>query len=188
DPVEEALHTLQRLGPGGLHTDAGERACTVLYRTMLGLGIPMCRQLGLDDQQLANALHPRFVRFVVGDVHTLAATRATFGAWMRRVCWNALLNELRDERSHASRLRPLDASLPARTMRPTDPIAEGDWRSLVQSLESPDVELARLDAECVAARLRALPARDAVITEMKVFGYTADEIARVLNIAAAAVN
>ena len=58
-------------------------------RTLLGKLSAICKKMGLDEEEVADAVHPKMLQFVTRDVCRIGATRADLEAWMIVVCTNA---------------------------------------------------------------------------------------------------
>ena len=68
DDVERALAILRATPYGPDATEEQEWACRLLYRTLLGRLSGICRRLGLDDEEVANVVHPELHQFFTRDV------------------------------------------------------------------------------------------------------------------------
>lgn len=109
DGVEQALAILRASPGGGSPPEEYERACSVLYRALLARLSALCRKYGLDDQEAADVLHPKFVQFVARDVHRVKPTRRDVEQWMAVVCRNAVFKLLVARKKRLARFVELDA-------------------------------------------------------------------------------
>jgi hypothetical protein len=105
DGVERALAVLRAHPYGPDASPEQERACRVLYRALLGRLHAVCRRVGLDDEEVANVLHPKLHQFFTRDVARIGPTRADLERWMITVCANAARTALAARIRHTARDR-----------------------------------------------------------------------------------
>ena len=105
DDVERALAVLRATPYGPDATEEQEWACRLLYRTLLGRLSGICRRLGLDDEEVANVVHPELHQFFTRDVRRIGPTRADLERWMVAVCRNAARTALAARIKRAARDR-----------------------------------------------------------------------------------
>jgi RNA polymerase sigma factor (sigma-70 family) len=89
EQIEAALAVLQANPYGPTPSAEQEQACRVIYRALIGRLSVVCRRLGLDDEEVANVLHPELHQFFTRDVCRIGPTRADLERWMITVCRNA---------------------------------------------------------------------------------------------------
>lgn len=177
DAIERAIVSLRTLGHGGYDSDQGKRQCSILYRAALSVALPLARRLGLDDQRMCDAVHPRLSNFLTRDVHQLSPpTRRAFEAWTYVVCFNALRNALRGDHGRRLRQTELSPELASRPSPWTDDSETDVWRQLLEILGRAGFETTGRDGRCIADWLRGLRSPESEIAMMKILGYLTSEI------------
>jgi RNA polymerase sigma factor (sigma-70 family) len=111
--VGEALRILNACPYNLDASEEQERACRLLYGTLLTRLALICDRHGLDSQEAADVVHAEFLQFVTRDVGRIAPTENDLARWMSTVCSNAARTALksRNRRIEQDRLAARQAEI-----------------------------------------------------------------------------
>ena len=153
DAVPQALRVLREAPFSSPASREQERACEVLLHELLSVLRGAILRYSLDEDEVADALYPRFLDFVTHRVPTIGPTRKDFHAFGYVLGVKALKHVIR-----------------ARARRQLREVLLPDDVAAVEAADLPRLE-------CVEQMVDTLPAEEQLLVRLKVEGYSGDEIA-----------
>lgn len=160
-PADSVVHALSVLRNAPFTFGASreqERACAVLFSALMSVLRTTILRYSLSEDEVADALHDKFLELVTDRVQTLGPTKKDFQSFVYVVGVNALKNVIR-----------------ARNRRELREVLLPDDLAAIEATALPRLE-------CVQTIIQTLQANDQILVCLKADGYSGDEIATRLGI------